>query len=87
MTLADILRQEAKSTLLTDIPWLPESVVDSVRACGKYRIICDRHIREVSKSSVPNKYYYPIKQWAEQQGFHVRDEYYPSGVRLIAITL
>ena len=87
MTLADILRQESKSTLLTDIPWLPERVVDSIRACGKYRIICDTHIKEISKSSVPNKYYYPINQWAEQQGFHVRDEYYSSGVRLIAITL
>lgn len=87
MTLADILRREAQSSLLTDIPWLPESVANCVRSCGKYRIICDTHIREVDESAVPNKYYYPIKQWAEQQGFHVRDEYYPSGVRLIAITL
>lgn len=87
MTLADILRREAENNLLKDIPWLPSHVADVVRECGKYRIICDRHIREVSESSLPNKYYYPIKQWAEQQGFRVSNEYYSSGTRLIAITL
>ena len=87
MTLADLLRQEASSTLLKDISWLPEKVIEDIRGRGKFSIICDRHIREISTYSLPMKYEYPIKQWATQQGFRVSNSYNSYGVKYIDITL
>ena len=91
-TLADLLRQEQKNTLLKDIPWLPEEVLKDIRTSGRFVIICDTHIKEEATSSrihsaIPNRLDAPVQQWAREQGFNSRNIYNSYGVKMIEITL
>ena len=88
-TMAELLRQEQKNELLKDITWLPEEVAKDIRNCGRFIIICDTHIHEISKtrSSIPYKYDYPVCEWARQQGFNVTHKCNSYGVKQIVITL
>lgn len=86
-TLADILRRESSNQLLKDIEWLPEEVAKEIRGCGRFTIICDKHISKISKSSIPYKYDYPVREWARSQGFNVSTIHNSYGVAIICITL
>lgn len=88
-TLADMLREESKNNLLKDIEWLPEEVAKDIRNCGRFIIICDTHIHDISKtrSSIPYKYDHAVREWARQQGFNVYSKCNSYGVKQIAIEL
>lgn len=88
MTLAEQLRKEKANTILTDMPWLKESVIRRVRDSGEWSIICDRHVREISENfSAPYKYWAPIEEWARGEGFRVYPRYNSYGVKSICISL
>lgn len=91
-TLAELLRQEQKNSLLKEIPSLPERVVNSIRNSGRFVIICDKHISEdnvkdSNPSALPNRFDFPIQQWAREQGFRSHNIYNSYGVKMIEITL
>lgn len=87
-TMAELLRQEQKNELLKDITWLPECVASAIRNQGRYIIICAPHVRNIEKDfALPEKYDYPVCEWACQQGFNVTHKYNSYGVKQIVITL
>ncbi len=87
MTLAEQLRKESKN-LLNEIPWLEEETIKHIKWNGRYSMICDRHIREVSKSfSLPEKFWTPVSDWARENGFNVSTSYNSYGVKSIVISL
>lgn len=86
-TLADVLRRESSNQLLKDIEWLPSEVAKDIRSGGRFTIICDRHIHDISKSSIPYKYDYAVREWARSQGFNVSTLHNSYGVAYICITL
>ena len=88
MTLAEQLRVEKSSSIHTDMPWLKEEVVKAIRDRGEWSIICDKHVRDISKNfSAPYKYWSPIEEWARKEGFRVYPKYNSYGVKSICISL
>ena len=73
--------------VLKEIPWLKEEVVKDIRNRGEFCIICDHHICDISKFSIPYKYWTPIKEWARKEGFRVCCECNSYGVRHLVIRL
>lgn len=85
-TLAEQLRNEIN--IHSVMPWLKEETIKHIRWNGVYSMICDKHIDKISESwAIPNKYYDPIKTWAESEGFKVYSTYNSYGVRSINIEL
>lgn len=85
MTIAEQLKNEIN--LQKDIPWLKEEVMSQIRGRGMFSIICDTHIRDVTKFSLPYKYNSSIQDWARQEGLNVETAYNNYGVKHIRITL
>lgn len=86
MTLAETLKNDSKN-LLNDIPWLQESVISRIKTSGYFSIICDTHVKNVSTYSLPQKYEYPIQNWAKENGFKTYNTYNSYGVKSIEIKL
>ena len=86
MTLAETLKNDAKN-LLDNIPWLQEKVISQIKTYGHFSIICDTHIKNVSTYSLPQKYEYPIQNWAKENGFITYNTYNSFGVKSIKIEL
>lgn len=86
MTLAETLKNDIKN-LLDDIPWLQERVISKIKAYGYFSIICDKHVKNVSTYSLPQKYEYPIQNWAKENGFKTYNTYNYYGVKSIKIEL
>ena len=85
--LAENLKKELKENLLKDIPWLQERVVDQIKSCGEFSIICDKHINKVSTFSIPQKYESVIGEWAKENGFRTYNTYNSYGVKSLNIKL
>lgn len=86
MTIAEQLRNEINIHQV--MPWLKEDVTNSIRNCGYFSRICDKHINKITrKSSFPLKYYTPIEEWARKEGLKVYSTYNSYGVRSLKITL
>jgi hypothetical protein len=87
MSLAEQLRAE-QPNIHKEMPWLKESVVNNIKYRGEYRIICDKHISRIDENfAVPNRYWNPIKEWAESEGLRVYATYNRAGVRSLCISL
>lgn len=86
MTLAEELKNDTKN-LLNDIPWLQNSVINQIKTYGYFSIICDTHIKNVSTYSLPQKYEYPIQNWAKENGFRTSNTHNSYGVKSIKIEL
>ena len=85
MTIAEQLKSEIN--LQKDIPWLKDEVMDQIRGIGMFNIICDTHVRDITKFALPYKYNSAIQSWAIQEGFNVETVYNNYGVKHIRITL
>ena len=86
MTLAETLKNDSKN-LLNDIPWLQNSVINQIKTYGYFSIICDTHVKNVSTYSLPQKYEYPIQNWAKENGIRTSNTYNSYGVKSIKISL
>lgn len=84
-TLADQVRQSINVS--TELPFLAEDVLKTLKTSGRYRIICDTHIHKISGWSIPAKYFTPVCEWARQEGLNAGAYYNSYGVRSIEITL
>lgn len=85
MTIAEQLKNEIN--LQKDIPWLKEEVMSQIRDRGMFSIICDTHIRDITKFSLSYKYNSALQDWARQEGLNVETAYNNYGVKHIRITL
>lgn len=86
MALAETLKNDSKN-LLNDTPWLQETVINQIKTYGYFSIICDKHIKNVSTYSLPQKYEYLIQNWAKENGCITYNTYNSYGVKSIKIEL
>lgn len=85
MTIAEQLKNEIN--LQKDIPWLKDEVMKQIRNRGMFSIICDTHVRDITKFAIPYKYNSALQDWARQEGLNVETVYNNYGVKHIKITL
>lgn len=81
--LGEMLRNE-----LTLPDWFEDTVVSSLRSCGRIGFICDRNEMYVSSDGFPAKYEPLLTKWANDNGINYSFRYTCNGkIRVIEFAL